>query len=668
MRILAIRGENLASLAESFEVDLEAEPIRSAGIFAITGPTGAGKTTLFDAICLALFDRLPRMDSAEKGASVGRIDGSNSLENGSATRQTQYDDVRGILRHGTGAGYAEVDFIGQDSRRYRSHWEVNRARGKADGKFQSQKITLTDIETGQIIGDKKTDTLQQIERRIGLNFDQFRRSVLLAQGDFDTFIKSDSKDRAELLERITGTEIYSQLSQSAFARAKQEREALHDLEMKLGEHRPLSDEERIVIEERVRETRKEVEYIETEKASVAKAKEWYEAKERLDVVVAEGDAALTRAQESDQAAEADRTVLAKARKAFSLRAELETADASTSKLATAEKTLADTVEAEREAVEARDQAVSTSKTANVDRNEKRKAYDAIGPELDKAQRLDAFMETARTDLANRKETLEKNVSAKNKARDAAVVVETALKLACNQRDNNSRWLAEHPSIEMLAARIEDVAIDLSDQITLGSEIASVSKKVERLDLEAKAAGTSRQRKEDEIAALQQQERELGERIAAFSKIADGIDKAAVEARRDMTTHIQAALDDVLDAASDARKASAGIVSVDEEKAKQDAMVREACDTIARIDLELPGDTARLEEAKRSLDLSEAAESEAAENLRLKLEDGKPCPVCGATEHPVTEVGRFLKERVDAERKRVAELDTENVIHRFENKY
>lgn len=126
-------------------------------------------------------------------------------------------------------------FFGQDGRRYRSRWEVNRARSRANGKLQSQKITLADIESREMIGDRKTDTLQQIEKRIGLSFHQFRRSVLLAQGDFDTFIKAGSKERAELLERITGTEIYSQLSQAAFARAKQEREKLHNLETQLGE-------------------------------------------------------------------------------------------------------------------------------------------------------------------------------------------------------------------------------------------------------------------------------------------------------------------------------------------------------------------------------------------------------------------------------------------------
>jgi DNA repair protein SbcC/Rad50 len=202
MRILAIRGENLASLADAFEVDFEAEPIRSAGIFAITGPTGAGKTRLLDALCLALFDSLPRMDTAERGASIGRVDGDSA-------QQVKYDDVRGILRHGAGAGYAEIDFVGQDGRRYRSRWEVNRARNRASGRLQNQKITRTDIESGEIIGDKKTDTLRQIEKRIGLSFDQFRRSVLLAQGDFNTFIRAGSKDRAELLERITGTEVYS---------------------------------------------------------------------------------------------------------------------------------------------------------------------------------------------------------------------------------------------------------------------------------------------------------------------------------------------------------------------------------------------------------------------------------------------------------------------------
>ena len=98
------------------------------------------------------------------------------------------------------------------------------------------------------------------------------------------------------------------------------------------------------------------------------------------------------------------------------------------------------------------------------------------------------------------------------------------------------------------------------------------------------------------------------------------------------------------------------VTADKEAASQNILIRQACDVIARMDSELPMDRARLEEARRSLDLSEAAGSEAAEHLRLKLEDRQPCPVCGATEHPVTEVDRLLKDRVLADRSRVAELE------------
>ncbi|HEY0419142.1 MAG TPA: AAA family ATPase, partial [Acetobacteraceae bacterium] len=223
MKLLALRGRNLTSLADEFSIDFTAEPLRSAGLFAITGPTGAGKSTLLDAICLALYDRLPRLDGADSG-TVGRDE----------ARGTSYDDVRNILRHGEGAAFAEVEFLGQDHRRYKARWEVNRAHSRADGRLQAQKMLLIDLESGQALGDKKTETLRLTAEKVGLSFDQFRRAVLLAQGEFDTFLKARSKDRAELLERITGTEIYSRVSQAAHERAKAERDGMRALQQQLA--------------------------------------------------------------------------------------------------------------------------------------------------------------------------------------------------------------------------------------------------------------------------------------------------------------------------------------------------------------------------------------------------------------------------------------------------
>ena len=114
MRVLAIRGRNLASLAGDFAIEFEAEPLAGSGIFAITGPTGAGKSTLLDALSLALFNRLPRLEAAPSGAQI-----PNGPDQGISA-----GDPRAILRHGTGEGHAEVDLSMPDGARYRARWSV----------------------------------------------------------------------------------------------------------------------------------------------------------------------------------------------------------------------------------------------------------------------------------------------------------------------------------------------------------------------------------------------------------------------------------------------------------------------------------------------------------------------------------------------------------------
>ena len=194
MRILAIRGANLASLAEGFAIDFDSEPLRSAGLFAITGETGAGKSTILDAICLALYDKFPRVVAA--GASEGAPDPSGeTLGSG---------DPRTILRRGAGRGFAEVDFIGKDGLRYRARCDLQRARGRASGALQKRVRSLWRIdEAGEIVAAVESG-IEPVNARVveltDLTFDQFRRTALLAQGEFDAFLRADAKERAELLE------------------------------------------------------------------------------------------------------------------------------------------------------------------------------------------------------------------------------------------------------------------------------------------------------------------------------------------------------------------------------------------------------------------------------------------------------------------------------------
>lgn len=211
MKILAIRGKNLASLEGEFIIDFTVEPLCSAGIFAITGSTGAGKSTLLDALCLALFDCTPRMNKAkENNVSVMDV----------ADKGIAQNDSRSILRRGTAEGYSEVDFLALTGESFRSRWMVRRSRGKVDGSLQKVEMTLINLTTGVEQQGTKTELLSRISELIGLSFEQFNRSVLLAQGDFATFLKARQTDKAEILEKLTGTEIYSRISASIYERTK----------------------------------------------------------------------------------------------------------------------------------------------------------------------------------------------------------------------------------------------------------------------------------------------------------------------------------------------------------------------------------------------------------------------------------------------------------------
>lgn len=211
MKVIAIRGKNLASLEGEFDLDFMQEPLKSAGIFAITGHTGAGKSTLLDALCLALYDCTPRMNKAKE---------NNILLSDVQDRSLSQNDSRSILRRGTSEGYSEVDFVALTGDTYRSRWSVRRSRGRVDGSLQKVEMTLINLTNGVEEQGTKTELLTRISDLVGLSFEQFNRSVLLAQGDFATFLKARQADKAEILEKLTGTDIYSRISASIYEKTK----------------------------------------------------------------------------------------------------------------------------------------------------------------------------------------------------------------------------------------------------------------------------------------------------------------------------------------------------------------------------------------------------------------------------------------------------------------
>ena len=208
MKILSLRLKNLNSLKGEFTIDFRQAPFKDNGLFAITGPTGAGKSTLLDAICLALYHQTPRLPS------VGGQ--SNEL----------------MTRH-TADCLAEVVFEVKGTA-YRAFWSQRRARDRVDGALQPAKVELAQLtgdgEAGDILSSHSGDKLRRIAALTGLDFARFTRSMLLAQGGFAAFLNANANDRAELLEELTGTEIYGQISQAVFERSRDARHALEQLQ------------------------------------------------------------------------------------------------------------------------------------------------------------------------------------------------------------------------------------------------------------------------------------------------------------------------------------------------------------------------------------------------------------------------------------------------------
>jgi exonuclease SbcC len=234
MRILAIRGKNLASLRGEFEMRLDQPPISSCNLFSISGPTGSGKSTLLDALCLALYGKTPRL-SDDGGHAIGAPGEDEKL-------RLKSNDARALLSRGTADGFAEVDFQGADGKRYRATWRVHRARNL--GRFQNQTMALVDLDSGDTLSSQITEVRQAIETRVGFTFEEFKRTVLLPQFEFTNFLRARPDDRAQILEHVMGGEIFTKLSKAAHERTANERDKLNRLQDKLGTLMTLSPDER----------------------------------------------------------------------------------------------------------------------------------------------------------------------------------------------------------------------------------------------------------------------------------------------------------------------------------------------------------------------------------------------------------------------------------------
>lgn len=248
MKILSVRLQNLNSLRGEWTLDFRQPPFDQGNLFAIVGPTGAGKTTILDAICLALYHQTPRLKTSPA---------SNEL----------------MTRH-TSECVAEVEFevagVG-----YRAFWSQRRARGQAEGNLQPARVELARLD-GSILAEKTNEKLRLVTEITGLDFGRFTKSMLLAQGGFAAFLNADANERAELLEELTGTDIYARISQRVFTDCREQKNQLELLQAKASGTERLTDEQRTGLSTELTQLAADLAAVQADTILVRKQYQWRE--------------------------------------------------------------------------------------------------------------------------------------------------------------------------------------------------------------------------------------------------------------------------------------------------------------------------------------------------------------------------------------------------------
>lgn len=268
MKILRLSLNNLASLTGTHHIDFESSPLAHAGLIAITGKTGAGKSTLLDAMCLALYNEIPRL----KGATGSLKDAGG--------QDVSIKDSKNILRRGCVHGFAELEFIALDSKRYMARWEIKRARQKVDGNLKVDRYVKC-LDDDTTLTQKISEVTPLIEKLVGLSFEQFTRAVLLAQSEVGAFLKAKDNERADLLEYLTNSQIFSLVSQKAAEKFSEVKNKRNDLEKLIGHIEILSEEDISALQQQQSSLSLQLQNLQQSEKLLENEKQWHLDRHKL---------------------------------------------------------------------------------------------------------------------------------------------------------------------------------------------------------------------------------------------------------------------------------------------------------------------------------------------------------------------------------------------------
>ncbi|MDQ2819490.1 MAG: AAA family ATPase [Pseudomonadota bacterium] len=637
MKILKIAGRNLASLAGDFAVDFESEPLASSGLFAISGPTGAGKSTLLDALCLALYGTTPRLPKSARGGSALPDAGGEAVST---------FDPRNLLRRGAAEAYAEVDFVGNDGQRYRARWSVRRSRNKASGLLQASHTSLHRLPELTALGGTKSEALLEIANRIGLSFEQFTRSVLLAQNEFSAFLKTDENERGELLETLTGSTIYSDISRRAFERYKGEQEAMRHLARKLADQAPLPPDERSLVDTELAAATVSLAALDASKRVLEQQQRWHHELARLLAGVAQATLVETNTiSQVEQATPRWRRLatLDAVQEARPMAADL-------ARLAQEAMQAQQAVLAQEagltQALDAHKMAVLEASAANDRVAAADAAQRAAAPMLDDAKRLDATV-AALAPLHQQADSA-RAAAQQQTADNHTALNASAAHIAATERSlaEGADWLAAHAEVATLAEqwpRWDRLLVQAEAAgVQLAVSAAALSDAQKAADLAGKQVARHAALLATAHATLAQRElarQQANAALAGFDMIILGSTREEADTRREALLVAERTW--LLLASTHTQHAEACAQAATLEQAGASALA-----TLAAAKEAAPALAAGAQQAERSLAAAELACAGNVVDLRATLVDDAPCPVCGSATHPYQHQDARLEDMLE----------------------
>jgi exonuclease SbcC len=609
MQILKLSFENINSLKGAWTIDFQAPDFRS-GIFAIVGPTGSGKTTILDAICLALYGHTPRIGSITQNA--------NEVMN------RDCDSCRSSLEFKTLSG------------RYRATWSQKKQKNfDKTGKYGQVVSTMEKFEDGCWIpitdGSKVTSKKQEVQKIIGLSFDQFKRSVMLSQGDFAAFLKSKPNEKAQTLEQITGTQIYSLLSTKVYDLAEEQKKLFEDKQREVELSPVLDDAVVLTKQEQLKGITEEAKVLETQISKIEKESRWISETAELRNQFLRVKAELERLKENRNEFFRKENVVRLAEHAQNI---LPIFNTLIDKQSLREDSIKEKSAAENELVNA------TKSLKEKDFNFKA-AEEAVNNEnLQKPKKLALFSQIESLDaeisplIKSSRLAQEEKIKLENETADCKDHLNKAKEdIRKLEEDREKRDLERKEDIKgaFLYQRKDELRDCKITAETLSAALADAEGKADKasetVKSQEKEAEALRIRKEKIASVIEADKVLLKEAEKRLSEILDG-------KTLDELTQEQLSFSEQIPLLEAVKSALKAVCDQKEEIVRQeDVMQRDSAELDnwsskkEGYEKEIQSLTSRQEELEALVQIDELTK------VRAELKEGEPCPVCGSLEHP-----------------------------------